>query len=64
MKRKTLRALKKRVKVTGKGKFLRYRAGKSHLLSGKKRSRKRKLSKPVVTKKSESKRLKRLLPYN
>lgn len=63
MKYKTLRSLKKRVKVSGKGKYLRRQAGKRHLLSSKSRKRKRLLSKPTVVHKTIARKLKRLLPY-
>ncbi len=63
MKLKTLSSIKKRVKLTATGKLMHRRAGKSHLLSGKKGSRKRRLKKPKELRKTESKRLKRFLPY-
>lgn len=63
MKRKTLRALAKRIKITGKGKYVYHRGGKRHLLSSKTRKRKRMLSKPVVVHKTVAKKLQQLLPY-
>jgi|UniRef100_A0A7C3UYL4 large subunit ribosomal protein L35 len=63
MKLKTLKSLKKRVKITATGKLMHHRAGKRHLLSGKGKRRKRRLSRPTVVKKSEAKRLKKVLPY-
>lgn len=62
MKAKTLSALKKRIKVTAHGKYLRRAAGKSHLLSSKSKKRKRRLSKPHVVSKSFEKNFRRLLP--
>ncbi|MEO0102394.1 MAG: 50S ribosomal protein L35 [candidate division WOR-3 bacterium] len=63
MKLKTLRSLKKRIKITGTGKLLHYRAGKSHLLTGKRKARKKRLTRPTILKKSGVKKLKGLLPY-
>jgi len=63
MKRKTLRALAKRIKITGTGKYVYHRGGKRHLLSSKTRKRKRMLSKPVVVHKTVAKKLQQLLPY-
>ncbi|MEO0069862.1 MAG: 50S ribosomal protein L35 [candidate division WOR-3 bacterium] len=63
MKRKTLKALKKRIKITGQGKYIRRKAGKSHLLSSKSRKRKRALSKPTLVDKAVVKKVERLLPY-
>ncbi len=60
---KTLRALKKRVKITGKGKIKRAKATKSHLLEKKSKKRKRHLKKPTIVGSKEAKKLKRLLPY-
>ncbi|MEO0098558.1 MAG: 50S ribosomal protein L35 [candidate division WOR-3 bacterium] len=61
MKLKTLKSLKKRIKITATGKLLRRRAGKSHLLTGKRKARKKRLLKPTVTKKSVAKKLKPFL---
>jgi len=61
MKLKTKKALKKRVKITGTGKILRRKAGKSHLLSGKSRKRKRRLSKPTLVSESHTQMIKRAL---
>jgi large subunit ribosomal protein L35 len=62
MKAKTLSSLKKRLKITATGKYLRRKAGKSHLLSSKNRRRKRNLSRPTVVSKSFSKKFRALLP--
>lgn len=61
MKLKTLSSLKKRIKITAHGKISRRKAGKSHLLSSKSKTRKRKLSKAVIVDKTYTKKLKRLL---
>ena len=56
-KSKTKKALFKRVKITGKGKVKYRRPGKSHLQSGKSGSRRRKLRRSGVMKKSDAKRV-------
>ena len=60
---KTKKSLAKRIKITKRGKLLRRRAGKSHLLSGKTRKRKRALSRPALVGSSFLKKLKAGLPY-
>jgi len=64
MKLKTKKSLSKRVKISAKGQFLRRCAGKSHLLSGKSKKRKRRLSKPTVLSKGDKKLLKKGMPYS
>jgi large subunit ribosomal protein L35 len=59
---KTLKGAAKRFKVTGTGKLRRYRAGKSHLLTGKSRQRKRPLRRPGLVSEADAARIKRLLP--
>ena len=60
---KTRKAVAKRFKLTKKGKIKRSRAGKSHILTKKARSRKRHLRKHSLVSKSFLKRVKRQLPY-
>jgi large subunit ribosomal protein L35 len=60
---KTNRSVKKRMRITKKGKVRIYGAGKSHLLTGKSAKRKRFLSKPRYVSKAQSGTMKRLLPY-
>ncbi|WAM32969.1 50S ribosomal protein L35 [Caldicellulosiruptor morganii] len=60
---KTHRGLAKRIKVSGSRKYLRKKAGKSHLLSGKSRKRKRNLKKTVVVDSTNVRAVKKLLPY-
>jgi len=61
---KTNRAAAKRFRVTGSGKKIRrYKAYKSHLLTKKARSRKRRLRKPGILNGSNIKEVKRLIPY-
>jgi len=47
-KMKTHKGLLKRFKLTGSGKLRRYRAGTSHLMSGKSAKRRRRLGKSTV----------------
>ncbi|RKY28978.1 MAG: 50S ribosomal protein L35 [Candidatus Omnitrophota bacterium] len=61
---KTKKALAKRVRITKKGKVLRRKAGKSHLLSSKSKKRKRQLRKQGLVKKRYTKMVKRALPYS
>ena len=61
---KTKKALAKRVRITKKGKVLRRKAGKSHLLSSKSKKRKRQLRKQGLVKKKYTKMVKRALPYS
>ncbi len=60
---KTKRSAAKRFKVTGKGKILRRKAGKSHLLTKKPRARKRSLRKSALVSPAEYKAIKKLIPY-
>ncbi len=60
---KTRRAIAKRFKITKKGKILRHKAFKGHLLSKKTSKRKRSLRRPDLVSKTEREKIKRLLPY-
>lgn len=61
-KMKTRKAVKKRFKVTAKGKLMRYGSGGvGHLLSGKSSKRKRKLKKCVLVDKGQVKMIARLM---
>jgi large subunit ribosomal protein L35 len=60
---KTRRGAAKRFKVTGTGKVKRSKAFKSHLLSSKSKKRKRKLRRATTVSASESKNIRRLVPY-
>ena len=60
---KTLKGAAKRFKVTGTGKLKRYKAAKSHLLTGKSKKRKRSLRKPGLVSKADTARMRRLIPY-
>jgi len=58
---KTNKSVRKRFKITKKGKVRRYRAGVGHLNSGKTRKRKRHLRHPVIHEGKQTIILKRLL---
>ena len=61
---KTHKATAKRFKVTGSGKVMRTKGGKSHLRRRKSKRTKRKFSRMVEVKaKKDRKRIKRLAPY-
>ena len=62
-KMKTHRGAKKRIKVTGTGKFIVKKPGKSHILTKKTRKRKNRLKKDTVITSTLEKHLKGLLPY-
>lgn len=63
MKVKSHSGASKRFHKTGTGKFIRKKAGKRHILTSKKRDRKRRLSGSVVVDQTKSAALGRLLPY-
>ena len=60
---KTHRGAAKRFKVTGTGKIKRYKAYKSHLLTGKSSKRTRGLRKSELVPDVQYENIKRLLPY-
>jgi large subunit ribosomal protein L35 len=59
---KTHKGLKKRIKITAKGKILHWRAGKSHLLAKKSKKRKRRLTLKKEFSKKDVKKIKKLIP--
>lgn len=61
---KSRKGIQKRVKITKTGKVIAGRSGKSHLLTGKNRKRKRKLRSPSVLQGASAKEFKKLLPYD
>ena len=63
MKVKSHSGASKRFHKTGTGKFMRKKAGKRHILTTKKRDRKRRLSGSVVADETRAAALRRLLPY-
>lgn len=60
-KMKTNRSAAKRFKKTGSGKFRRFKAFKSHILTKKSAKRKRKLRRPAMVAPSDEGRIKRML---
>ena len=60
---KTKKSVAKRFKITGRGKVLRSRAGKRHLLQTKSSKRRRGLGGTVVTDKTDEYRIKQSLPF-
>lgn len=62
-KMKTHKGAKKRIKVTGSGKFVIKHSGKSHILTKKDRKRKNNLRKDAVVSETLKNHMKALLPY-
>ena len=60
---KTKRAAAKRFKVTGTGKLKRNKAYKRHILTKKTTKNKRNLRKATITDATNSKNMKKILPY-
>ena len=60
---KTRKSVAKRFRITGRGKVLRSRAGKRHLLQGKSAKRRRGLGGTVVSDKTDEYRIKQNLPF-
>lgn len=62
-KMKTNRSAAKRIKKTASGKFKRWCAFKSHILTKKTRKRKRNLRKGAIVEPQDMPQMKKLLPY-
>ena len=60
---KTVKGVKWRLKVTGTGKLLGFRAGRRHLLSGKRAKSKRQLRRPQVLASVDTRKIRSLVPY-
>ncbi len=60
---KTNKAAAKRFKLTGKGKLKKKKAFGRHLLTRKSQGRKRKIRKSGVLNKTDTKRVRKLIPY-
>ena len=60
---KTRKSVAKRFKITARGKVLRTRGGRRHLLQSKSAKRKRKLAKSVLVNDSDVARIKVNLPF-
>jgi large subunit ribosomal protein L35 len=61
VKAKSRKAAKKRLKITGTGKLLRRKQGRSHIMTKKSSRRKRDLEKPELVSKSFEKKFTRLI---
>jgi len=62
-KMKSNRGASKRFSASGRGGIKRAKAGKSHILTGKTRKRKRNLKKSPLVHSTNEKSIRRLLPY-
>ena len=60
---KTSKSVKKRMRFTKTGKIKHFKAGRRHLLAGKRSKRKRLLGKPGYVSKGEERAIRALLPY-
>ena len=60
---KTRKSAKKRLRITNTGKIKHFKAGKGHLLTGKRSKRKRHLRRPGYVSMSDHNAIKNLLPY-
>ena len=60
---KTSKSVQKRIRITKTGKAKHFRAGKSHLLTGKRSKRKRLLGRPALIEGGEVKSILKMLPY-
>ncbi len=61
VKAKSRKAAKKRLKITGTGKLLRMKQGRSHIMTKKSSRRKRNLENPTLVSKSFEKKFTRLI---
>lgn len=61
---KTKKSVAKRFKITARGKVLRFKAGRRHLLAGKSPKRRRRLGKAVLVSPTEDYKIKQLLPFS
>ena len=60
---KTVKGVKERLKVTGTGKLVGYRAGRRHLLGGKRAKIKRHLRRSTTLSAVDSRKIRSLVPY-
>jgi len=60
---KTNKSVAKRIRRTGRGKLKRTRAFRGHILTKKTRKRKRQLRRAAFVSTSETRRIRRMLPY-
>ena len=62
-KMKTIKGVKRRLKVTGGGRLIGFRSGRRHLLSGKRGKTKRQLRRRRVLSPRDTKKTRSLIPY-
>lgn len=60
---KTNRSAKKRMRITKTGKAKYFKAGRGHLLTGKRAKRKRQMGRPAYVAQGELKTIHKVLPY-
>ena len=60
---KTVKGVTARFKVTGRGKLVGFRAGRRHLLAGKRAKIKRHLRRPMMLSKVDTRKIRALMPY-
>ena len=60
---KTVKGVKARLKVTGRGKLLGFRPGRRHLLGGKRSKIKRQLRRTQTVSPADERKIRSLLPY-
>ncbi len=60
---KTVKGVKRRFKVTGTGKLVGFRAGRRHLLGGKRAKTKRHLRRPRTVSSVDKRKIRALMPY-
>jgi len=60
---KTVKGVKGRLRVTGTGKLLGFRAGRRHLLAGKRAKTKRHLRRSMTLAAVDARKIRTLLPY-
>lgn len=60
---KTVKGVKHRIRVTGTGKLIAFRAGRRHLLGGKRAKIKRHLRRPRMLSARDVRKIRALIPY-
>ena len=60
---KTVKGVKRRVRITGTGKLIGYRAGRRHLLGGKRSKIKRQLRNSRLLSRTDERSVRALIPY-
>jgi large subunit ribosomal protein L35 len=60
---KTSKSVKKRIRISKRGRIKHFKAGRRHLLGGKRSKRKRQLGRPAYVSKADQSAIRLLLPY-